>query len=650
MNQRNVIESVLLAFYCFGLFSCEQPPESFQRTGDRDPLNENFVPTKASELSFEITYGTLVLSWNDESDFEDGYVVEKAINDTLEFEQVAELPPNTQQFKDPDIGYFNISYRISPFVKRNGKINKADYKALFLNRFQPSIWFELSTEKKTKIHIIHEPPSDLSVEGYELERYESTSFVPYADRKYEVISHITDLSSAPHILYIDTTLVRDGHVYDFRMRAYNKDGKSFYYGSHCCYGTRDFQISPPTILVPEHDSRNSVFLTWKFNDNKADGVIIERREANQQAFNVIATLYTPETRYLDRNVDPDKTYVYRIKSFGSEYSQAANIVYYKGLSEAKRFASGGQTRWIAARPGTEEFATTYRPGTYSPELHKVKLWRASEDSPYEEVSFDAYIEDIEFHSSGQYMVLGFGNEYVRTYAPGDLSTFAYSRAKQDVNLTSVSVQPGSNTAAIGYEDGAILIMEFTSFAGDSATVQQVLHDLDSVTDVQFSADGNTLAASGRDGSLIVYEVSKNYQVRAQIQGHENVIRQLAISNDSKLIATCALENVIKLWNSNDLSQETAFSYREFRSPYHVPFSVKFSKSDDLLFVGTSQNTLLVWNIEQNKLHQVLYTREDDVVGSVSDLAVSQAGTHLYSTVYFETILWELKEQWIKEEN
>lgn len=628
-------------------FSCQQTLDTFPRTNEKDPLSENFTPTKSSGISYEIQDNRLILSWDDDNELWDGYIIEKAVSGNS-YKEIKTLSSDSRKFEDQDIDHFTLSYKVSPFIRRDGEIHKADYKELFLNRYQPGyLTFNINSESNTQINFEHNPPDNLLIEGYELERWEATSFIPHDERDYQLVSKITDSLNFRNISFTEKSTLRNGYSYDYRIRAYNRDGKSHYTRSHCCYSF-GFHVLPPTILSAVQESESSITLNWKYNDNKADSVIIERSIDDRQNFREFTRLDVSQTSVQDYELDKEKEYFYRIKTLGSDYSDDARIVFQKGIKLLNQVSTPGPLQNINTRPNFDEFVTVHPRVTTSSSWSIVKLWKSHEGYPYEEVSFSNYITDIDFHNSGEYLVMSFRNGYVRTFRPGDISNYAESSAKQERAL-KVSLQNDNDIAAIGYIDGVILIMEFTSFNGDPATIKKSLKDFTvTISDLQYTSDGERLIAAGEDGTLIVYDATNNYSILEQINGHNDEINQISISNDDSMLASAGSDNFINIWDLNDLTIHTSFTYSGF-GRYHKPLSVKFSKDENFLFVGTSNNLVLVWDIEEDKLHQILSIRDDGISDWVNDMAITQSGAHLLSSSYSSFHVWELYKQWIKVE-
>lgn len=102
------------------LYGCNSFDPDFERDHPLDPRNPNFVHSKPEMFKISIENEAIEISWEDRTEFNDGYLIEKAINDSTQFGRVATLPKNAEQYTDAsrEIG-LTVFYRISTFEKEN---------------------------------------------------------------------------------------------------------------------------------------------------------------------------------------------------------------------------------------------------------------------------------------------------------------------------------------------------------------------------------------------------------------------------------------------------------------------------------------------------------------------------------------------------
>lgn len=105
---------------------CNTGPE-FERTNENDPGSDTYKPDAPSFQDREITEEKhVILRWNDRTDFEDGYLIEKKLAETDTFSVVDVVSSDIITYTDSSLSLTaTTSYRISPFVyDENGEIDE----------------------------------------------------------------------------------------------------------------------------------------------------------------------------------------------------------------------------------------------------------------------------------------------------------------------------------------------------------------------------------------------------------------------------------------------------------------------------------------------------------------------------------------------
>ena len=104
-------------------------------------------------------------------------------------------------------------------------------------------------------------------------------------------------------------------VYHYRIKSFNNGGSSEYSNEVRAKTLKQIP-SAPTNLVADAVSTRQINLTWTDNAQHEDGFILERKKPGED-FQRIATPPTDQESYQDSDVQPEKTFVYRIKAYNS---------------------------------------------------------------------------------------------------------------------------------------------------------------------------------------------------------------------------------------------------------------------------------------------------------------------------------------------
>ena len=149
----------------------------------------------------------------------------------------------------------------------------------------------------------------------------------------------------------------------------------------------------------------------------------------------------------------------------------------------------------------------------------------------------------------------------------------------------------------------------------------------------FSPDGQTLASSGNDGDIILWDVTSQQPI-AFLRAHEERVNDLAFSPDGQLLASASWDKTILLWDVAS-GQITGLPLAE-----HADWvtSVSFAPQGDLLASASADGTILIWDLASVTPRQAPLTGHGNRVRSV---AFSPDGLRLASAGEDNAvILWD----------
>jgi len=123
----------VIIFFQLSLHGCNVFDPGEVRVNSLDPKSAFFIPNKPNGIEIEVIDDEINIKWNDVSNYEEGYLVEKSINDTTNFEVIAKLAPNKNFFVDRSktIGHSTF-YKISAFIESDRQIKKRSSKVVEL--------------------------------------------------------------------------------------------------------------------------------------------------------------------------------------------------------------------------------------------------------------------------------------------------------------------------------------------------------------------------------------------------------------------------------------------------------------------------------------------------------------------------------------
>ena len=133
---------------------------------------------------------------------------------------------------------------------------------------------------------------------------------------------------------------------------------------------------------------------------------------------------------------------------------------------------------------------------------------------------------------------------------------------------------------------------------------------DSFDSLVFSPDGSTLASAGREGSILLWNVS-NAQLKTTINGHKKPVSTLAFSPDGRTLASGSWDDTIRLWDA-----ETGMLRRILNGHADGVTSVAFSPDGEILASGSYDGTVRLWDAHTGQDHTIFtgHTYEVNSVG------------------------------------
>jgi len=275
------------------------------------------APSAPSNLTLNVISSEQInLNWQDNSDNEDGFKIERKIEGGT-YSQIQEVGPNINTFNDtgltPDTKYY---YRVRAFNSfgHSGYSNEKNATTLPLGT-APNAPSNLnaSASSCSEVNLTWNDNSD-DENGFRIERKEGSG-------SFETIATVGVDSNS----YSDTS-VDENKTYTYKVFAFNEYGENS--SNEKTVTTPPCGTIPdaPSDLILEVLSSNEIKVKFTDNSDNEDGFKIERKELGG-VYTEIKTLSANVNEFID-NVNPNTTYYYRVRAFNaygfSPYSNEAN--------------------------------------------------------------------------------------------------------------------------------------------------------------------------------------------------------------------------------------------------------------------------------------------------------------------------------------
>ena len=196
------------------------------------------------------------------------------------------------------------------------------------------------------------------------------------------------------------------------------------------------------------------------------------------------------------------------------------------------------------------------------------------------------------------------------------------------NVYRTAFSPDGRMLASPSNDNTVRVWEV-----ETGRLLDTLEHPSTVVCVGWSPDSRTLAVGGghQDKKVYLWDSTTRKQIKV-LQGHTNIINEVAWAPDGKILASCSRDNTVRLWDG-----ATGRRLRQLTGHSDDVFSLVWAPDSTRLCSGSWDDTVKLWDVKTGKETRTLKGHKNDV----NTVAWSPDGHHIASGSDDQTVrIWD----------
>ncbi len=371
--------------------------------------------------------------------------------------------------------------------------------------------------------------------------------------------------------------------------------------------------------------------------------------------NLITTLTGHLTPILSVNFSPNGQWLVSSSEDGIIY------IWNRQGKLIKRFQGHNKAIWsVTFSPDSQKIASASDDST-------VKIWNLEGKLLTNLTGHKQAVNSVNFSRDNRFIVTGSSDETIKIWNL-DGTLISTIQGHQDL-VNQVIFYPDNQTLASASKDGTVRIWNLNSLPQiihlkyhkifslsfnptntqlvaspgldlrtnsnvlvlwnlNGEVLQTFLGHLDTVNNVSFSPDGQTLASSSDDQTVKLWRLDGQ---EIKTLRHEAAVWSVLFSPNGEWIATASNDNKIKIWTKNGILKHSFLAHDAQIN------DLSFSPDSRMVASASNDKKIKIWNVENGRLITTL-TKENSQFGSVS---FSPNGQRLAATLQKKFVqIWQ----------
>lgn len=591
------------------------------RDSPNDPDSNQFIPYQPSEISVSKNNDLITVTWKDNTEYEDGYLIEHAVDDTSSFVEIARINPNSTSYvyKIEEEGLV-LYVRVKAF-SNNSSDNLPN--SLFKTQSAAIPLLDVSNlnahySKENLVEISWESP--LGVEsGYKIYLQHDTT--PYLE-----IGEAANNGERLRTFQFEYPF-EDQTIYSFKVIPV----KGSITGLTSSISNRLYRKpNPPENVVITSVSESSLKISWNSYQNEPypQEMIIEKKSDLDSDFLEIARLGGGITTFTDTDLDTSIVYDYRVKTATSNYSYKKTR--YKNSAQLLRthFKKSGVTE-MAFNPaeGNTEVATIFFDYRYYGSNRKIaEIWDLQNNLKKHDLAEN--VRSVNYNSAGTKLIVASFQEVNIYDAFSGTRLFSYPEPGTNKSFTDAVYSSDDKYFALGGS-------QLTIWDAENNVLLCQYDDVPSIG-IQFNpTNSREIAGMNNYSNVLIVVDAADGTEKLRLKADAN-IHAFSYSPDGRYIATFNVGQLI-VWDSN-----TGEIIREWNFGVNLGVrrgtkGIQFISNDTILL---SEHIL---NIDTGIIENLNISESDDYSGSNQILFKKSDSNYYIANESIE--VWNVAKAW-----
>lgn len=265
---------------------------------------------------------------------------------------------------------------------------------------------------------------------------------------------------------------------------------------------------------------------------------------------------------------------------------------------------------------------------------KVNLWNKNGQNLKTLPGNQRTVLSLCFSKDGKHLVAGGDDGTVNVWRISDNRLRVLLRGNEII--TSVSFSPfdgDKNLVLVGGSKGNLKLID--------ATNQQVEQSYTGhgspITDVGFSADGQTIVSTGEDGTIKLWRKEFEQDPFLVLQGHRGDIRGARFTPDAKILVSGSKDRTIRVWKMFERGQSV------LAKEGAKVLSLAFAPNSETIAIGKDNGEITIENLGQDQNSNPSQITFESLFTKILSLSMSPDGQMLASgDGNGQITLWDLK--------